>query len=163
MFKKFVIAYDHRVTQKYIDTIKKILDSHNIDCIILDDDGSANDYPILAVRAHEIYKKEKADGMILLCGTGIGMNMVANKFKGIRYVLSTSVEEAYFSRRHENANCLVFGVGCADEAAEDTHEFKLCRRKMGRMLEMFLATKCEEQRHFRRIGQIEKIENGEKL
>jgi len=66
MFKKFVIAYDHRVTQKYIDTIKKILDSHNIDCIILDDDGSANDYPILAVRAHEIYKKEKADGMILL-------------------------------------------------------------------------------------------------
>ena len=92
--------------------------------------------------------------MVLLCGTGIGMNMVANKFDGIRAVLANSEAEAYFSRRHENANAIVFGAGYGDGVCE----IKLCRRKMTRMLITFLNTDFEGDRHIRRIKQIEDIE-----
>ncbi|MBQ8452031.1 MAG: RpiB/LacA/LacB family sugar-phosphate isomerase [Clostridia bacterium] len=155
MFKKFIITYDHRVAQKYIEKIKEILGSHSIEFVCVDDNGEANDYPLLAKRAFEVFKKEKADGMILLCGTGIGMNVVANKFDGIRSVLANSEAEAYFSRRHENANAIVFGAGYSDEI----YEVKLCRRKMGRMLETFLVTDFEGGRHVRRLNQITEIEN----
>ena len=63
---------------------------------MIEDDNKDNDYPILAVKAHETYTNQKADGLLLLCGTGVGMNIVANKFKGIRSVLATSEEYAYF-------------------------------------------------------------------
>ena len=159
MFNKIVIAYDHRVDGKYILKIKEVLELNGIESLVIDDDGTANDYPILAKSCYDLYKKSKADGMILLCGTGIGMNMVANKFNGIRAVLATSEAEAYFSRRHENANCLVFGAGYAD----DKHEVKLCRRKMSRMINVFVNTDFEGDRHIRRLNQIAEIEKGGKV
>ena len=155
MFKKFVVAYDHRVNQKYINKIKMVLDSKNIECEVIEDNGETNDYPLLAKKCHERYLETKADGMILLCGTGIGMNVVANKFNGIRSVLATSEAESYFSRRHEDANCLVFGAGYADEK----YEVKLCTRKMARMIEAFVDTDFEGDRHIRRLNQITDIEN----
>ena len=159
MFKKFVIAYDHRVDVKFIDKIKEVLKEKGIETSVFEDDGTANDYPILASKCFEMFETEKADGMILLCGTGIGMNMVANKFAGIRAVLANSEAEAYFSRRHENANCLVFGAGYADEF----HEIKLCKRKMARMIETFVGTEFEGDRHIRRLNQITEIEKGGKI
>ena len=155
MFKKFVIAYDHRVDKKYIDKIKEVLTLNNIDQIVVEDNETTNDYPILAKKAHDLYLSNECDGMILLCGTGIGMNVVANKFNGIRSVLANSEAEAYFSRRHEDANCLVFGAGYADEI----YEIKLCRRKMARMITTFITTAFEGDRHIRRLNEINDIEN----
>ena len=154
MFKKIVIAYDHRVDAKYIDKIKETLSQNEIESIVVEDDGESNDYPILAKRCYELYLENKADGMILLCGTGIGMNMVANKFSGIRAILANSEAEAYFSRRHEDANCLVFGAGYSD----GVYEVKLCKRKMSRMINVFLTTDFEGDRHIRRLNQITGIE-----
>ena len=71
-------------------------------------DDENNDYPILASRAHQTFLKEECDGMILLCGTGVGMNVVANKCDGIRSVLPSEEGSAYFARRDEDANCIVF-------------------------------------------------------
>lgn len=158
MFNKFVVAFDHRVNQKYIETIKKVLDENHIGVEIIEDNGETNDYPILAQKAFNTMLKNKADGLILLCGTGIGMNVVANKFDGIRAVLASSEAEAYFARRHENANAIVFGAGYTDGIME----VKLCRRKMARMLDVFVKTDFEGDRHIRRLSQIEKIEKENK-
>ena len=154
MFKKFVIAYDHRVQLKYIDTIKNVLAENGVSAEIIEDNGEFNDYPILAKKAYETMKKLKADGLVLLCGTGIGMNVVANKFDGIRSILANSEAEAYFARRHEDSNSLVFGAGYTD----GVFEIKLCRRKMARIIEVFLKTEFEGDRHVRRLNQIADIE-----
>ena len=155
MFKKFIVAYDHNADGKYIQKIKEVLSEKGIAFEVLTDDDKANDYPLLAKRAYETYVEKKADGMVLLCGTGIGMNVVANKYDGIRAVLATSEAESYFARRHENANTIVFGAGYSD----DNYEIKLCRRKMARMLTAFVETEFQgEERHKRRIAQIAKIE-----
>ncbi len=155
MFKKVVIAFDHNVNARYIQKIKQFLGESKIEFSLVFDDEEANDYPILASKAYEIMKKNKCDGLILLCGTGIGMNMVANKFNGVRSVLANSEAEAYFSRRHEDANCLVFGAGYADDA----YEVKLCGRKMVRILNVFFTTEFQgEERHKRRLAEIKEIE-----
>ena len=160
MFKSFVVAYDHRVDLKYIEKIKTYLDEKGLKYSIVKDDGEANDYPILASKAYQIYLKNKADGMILLCGTGVGMNIVANKCDGIRSVLPSEEGSAYFARRDEDANCIVFAAGKADE----NYEVKLCKRKMIRMLDVFISTVFQgEERHKRRIGQIAQIEQKGKI
>ena len=157
MFKSFVIAYDHRVDNKYIEKIKSYLNEQNIEFFVVEDDSEANDYPILARKAYDIYLKNNASGMILLCGTGVGMNVVANKCAGIRSVLPDAEGSAYFARRDEDANCIVFAAGKADE----NYEVKLCKRKMVRILDVFIKTQfLGEERHARRIGQIAEIEKG---
>lgn len=154
MFKKFIIAYDHRVDLKFIKKIQEVLELNSIEFEVIDDNGEANDYPLLAKTAYEKMKKTSADGLILLCGTGIGMNMVANKFVGIRSVLAESEADAYFSRRHENANSIVFAGGYSD----GIFEIKPCRRKMARMLQKFIETEFEGDRHIRRLKQMADIE-----
>lgn len=154
MFNKIAIAYDHRVDASVIKKIREKLAADGVEVLEVEDRAEGNDYPVLARMCYELYLREKADGMILLCGTGIGMNIVANKFDGIRSVLATSEAEAYFSRRHEDANCLVFGAGYADEK----YEIKLCKRKMLRIIDTFLTTPFEGDRHIRRLNQIKEIE-----
>lgn len=160
MFKSFVIAYDHRVEQKYIEKIKDYLTAENIEFSVVEDDSEGNDYPLLASKAYGIFLEKHASGMILLCGTGVGMNIVANKFAGIRSVLPDAEGSAYFARRDEDANCIVFAAGKADE----NYEVKLCKRKMIRILDVFIKTVfMGEERHQRRIGQIGQIEKGGKI
>ena len=159
MFKKFIIAYDHRVDKKYIDKVAEYLKNSGIEYNVVEDNTEANDYPILAYKAYNLYKETGASGMILLCGTGVGMNVVANKFAGIRSVLPNEEASAYFARRDEDANCIVFAAGKSDEK----YEVKLCKRKMIRILDVFVSTDFEGGRHLRRVEQIGKIERGEKF
>ena len=154
MFNKAVIAYDHRVDSKYIDKIKDYLKHKNIIFSEVYSKDDANDYPLLAKEAYLNFLTNKSDLLILLCGTGVGMNIVANKFDGIRSVLPNDEGSAYFARRDENANCIVFAAGKADE----NFEVKLWKRKMIRMLDRFISTDfLGEERHERRILQIKKI------
>lgn len=160
MFTKFVLSYDHRVDEKYVQVIKKFLGENGYGCleISLNDDEN-NDYPILASRAYQTYLKEDCDGMILLCGTGVGMNVVANKFNGIRSVLTQSEADAFFARNDENANCIVFPAGKANEE----YSVKICKRKMIRALNVFVETPFEGGRHQRRVDEITEIEKGRKF
>jgi ribose 5-phosphate isomerase B len=160
MFTKFVLSYDHRVDEKYVQVIKKFLGENGYGCleISLNDDEN-NDYPILASRAYQTYLKEDCDGMILLCGTGVGMNVVANKFDGIRSVLAQSEADAFFARNDENANCIVFPAGKANEE----YSVKICKRKMIRALNVFVETPFEGGRHQRRVDEITEIEKGRKF
>ena len=160
MFSKFVLSYDHRVDEKYVQVIKKFLNENGYGCfeISLNDDEN-NDYPILASRAHQAFLKEGCDGMILLCGTGVGMNVVANKFDGIRSVLAQTEADAFFARNDENANCIVFPAGKANEI----YSVKICKRKMIRALNVFVETPFEGGRHQRRVDEITEIEKGRKF
>ena len=150
-FKKFVLSYDHRVDEKYFGKIKEFLAEKNIECIEVNS--------ILASKAYQIYLNEKCDGMVLLCGTGVGMNIVANKFDGIRSVLAQTEADAYFSRNDENANCIVFPAGKANE----TYSVRICRRRMIRALDVFINTPFEGGRHQRRVDEISQIEKGGKF
>lgn len=160
MFSKFVLSYDHRVDEKYVQVIKKYLNENGFGCleISLNEDEN-NDYPILASRAYQTYLNEKCDGMILLCGTGVGMNVVANKFAGIRSVLAQTEADAFFARNDEDANCIVFPAGKANEI----YSVKICKRKMIRALNVFVETEFEGGRHKRRVDEIAEIERGRKF
>ena len=159
-FQSFVVAYDHRVDYKYISKIKEFLQEKNITLFEIKCENDANnDYPILASKAHQVYVNNKCDGLILLCGTGVGMNVVANKFAGIRSVLAQSEADAFFSRNDENANAIVFPAGKSNE----TYSVKICKRKMIRALDVFINTPFEGGRHQRRIDEIAEIEKGRKF
>ncbi len=100
------------------------------------------DYGILAARAVSL---GKADRGILVCGTGIGMSIVANKVKGIRAALCTSLEMAEQSRRHVNSNVLVLGGRLID------HELAL------RIVAVWLKTPFEGERHLQRVIKIHQL------
>ncbi len=67
------------------------------------------DYPIYGKACAEAVASGKADRGIVICGTGIGISIAANKVKGIRCGLCTSVEMAELTRKHNNANMLALG------------------------------------------------------
>ena len=103
----------------------------------------AIDYPISAKNlAAKISNKEYEKG-ILICGTGIGMSITANKVKGIRAVVCSDTTSAKFSREHNNTNVLCFGERIIGEyLAKD-----ICK--------VWLDTPFAEERHLKRIQLIE--------
>lgn len=110
-------------------------------------DGEPYDYPVIAEKVCNEVLTENCEKGILICGTGIGMSIAANKFKGIRAALCSDSFSAKFTRLHNNSNvmCLgarVLGCGLAAELAE-----------------IFLTTDFEGGRHQRRIDLITDIEN----
>jgi ribose 5-phosphate isomerase B len=101
------------------------------------------DYPEIAVAVSEAVSKSKLLVGILICGTGIGMSIVANKIKGIRAALCMNEEMAALARVHNNANILVLAGRMIDfQTAEKTAQ-------------IFLQTSFESgTRHERRVNKI---------
>ncbi|HLG22843.1 MAG TPA: ribose 5-phosphate isomerase B [Candidatus Manganitrophaceae bacterium] len=114
-----------------------------------DDDGSV-DYPDYAVKVAESVSKGDTDRGILICGTGIGMSIVANKFPGVRAALCHDRMTAEASRRHNDANILVLGGRVLDE------ETAL------QIVDVWFKTDFEGKRHQRRIDKIREIEKNQK-
>lgn len=105
------------------------------------------DYPDIAAKVCESILKGKTERGILVCGTGIGMSIVANKYKGIRAAACSEHFSAKYTRLHNNSNILclggrVVGVGTAIELAD-----------------LFVNTEFEGGRHQKRIDKISEIEN----
>ena len=88
----------------------------------------------------------KIDRGILICGTGIGMSIVANKFPGVRAALCYDPFTAKVSRLHNDANVLVLG----ERVLEEKTAIEIVRS--------WLATGCDGGRHARRLAKIEEIE-----
>ena len=104
------------------------------------------DYPDFGEKVAEAVAGGKADRGILICGTGIGMSIVANKFHDIRAALCNDLFSAKMSRLHNDANILVMGgriIG-KDLAAE--------------IVRTWMATPFEGARHLNRLIKIKKIE-----
>jgi ribose 5-phosphate isomerase B len=106
------------------------------------------DYPIIAHELARSISEEKFKRGILLCGSGIGMSVVANRYRNVRAALCHNLYTVRLSRKHNDANILVLGgrvlgVGLALE-----------------MVDLFLSTDFEGGRHQRRVEQIEFISTG---
>lgn len=103
------------------------------------------DYPDFAQAvAHDILEK-RADFGLLVCGSGIGISIAANRFKGIRAALVTNDDYARLSRQHNNAN--IIALGGRFTSYEDAEKW----------LKIFLSTPFEGGRHERRIEKIDNI------
>ncbi|MGI6766693.1 MAG: ribose 5-phosphate isomerase B [Lentihominibacter sp.] len=92
------------------EKIKAFLRDRSVKFVDLGTDSEDSvDYPVYGKACAEAVAGGKADRGIVVCGTGIGISIAANKVKGIRCGLCTSVEMAEMSRRHNNANMLALG------------------------------------------------------
>ena len=103
------------------------------------------DYPDYGILAANAVAKGRADKGILICGSGIGMSIIANKVNGIRAALCTSEEMAEMSRRHNDANVLTLGGRMLD------HKYAL------KIVDTWLKTPFDGGRHFRRINKIHQL------
>jgi ribose 5-phosphate isomerase B len=103
-------------------------------------------YADFAEKAMKQVVSNKFDRAVLICGTGIGMSMVANKFKGIRGTLCCDKYMAEMSRLHNNSNCLTMGKRV------------LSTEKALNILETWLKTEFEGGRHQTRLDKISEIE-----
>jgi len=101
------------------------------------------DYPDIAIPLCNELRENKIQKGVLICGTGIGMSIVANRFKGIRATLANDLFSAIMARRHNDSNVLVMGgrVVGKDLALE--------------IFKVWYEEQFEEGRHLRRIKKIE--------
>lgn len=109
----------------------------------------STDYPDYARAVAEDVVRGRADRGILVCSSGVGMSIAANKVKGIRAALATNPEEVALTRSHNDAN--VLALGAKFTAAEEAV----------RLIDVFLSTDFEGGRHARRIGKIQTIEENQ--
>lgn len=105
------------------------------------------DYPDYAKYVCEDMQNGVCDYGVLVCVTGIGMSIYANKFKGIRAALVTNLESAYLTRQHNNSNIICLsGKFTAKEDA-------------GKYVDVFVSEKFQEGRHTNRVNKIIEKEN----
>ena len=140
---KIVIGSDHGGFE-YKEEIKKFLLEKGYKIIDVGTNSKAScDYPVFAKEAAQKIINGEADRGILICGTGIGMSITANKFKGIRAALCGDTFSARATRAHNNSNILclgerVIGLGLAID-----------------IVNIWLNTEYEGGRHQKRIDMIE--------
>ena len=142
LFKKICIASDH-AGFNLKESIKNFLINKNISIIDLGpmNDNSV-DYPDYAKKLSNRVKLKKSDIGILVCGSGTGMAMSANKIKGIRAAVCYNVRSTRLSRQHNDANIISIG----SRLTKKNTAFKL--------VSIFLKTKFEGGRHQRRVKKI---------
>jgi ribose 5-phosphate isomerase B len=142
---RIAIASDH--AGFYLkDEVKKVLD---ILQVVYDDLGPENtdsvDYPDFARKVAEAVQEGRRG--ILICGTGIGMSIAANKFKGIRAALCNDAYSAQMSREHNDSNILIMGGRVLTDASEVTN-----------IVKTWLHTEFQGGRHQRRLDKINQFE-----
>ena len=144
---KIAIASDHRGVEYKKEIIKYLKEKGNILIDCSKNNTPTDDYPDFAFEVcNKVISKEAEIG-ILVCRTGIGMSIVANKFKGIRCASCHNENTAKYAKLHNNSNILAIGAD-----AVTTNE-AIC------ILRMWLATEYEGGRHEERLKIIEEIES----
>ena len=142
IFKKICISSDH-AGFKVKDLIKDVLIKSKIPIIDLGPfNDKSVDYPDYAKKVSKRVIRKKSDIGILVCGSGTGMAISANKIKGIRAAVGYNIKSTQLSRRHNNANILCLGSRLTK------------KRDIIKILSIFLNTKFEGGRHKRRINKI---------
>ena len=142
LFKKVCIASDH-AGYKLKEDIKNFLILKNISIIDLGPiNDSSVDYPDFAKRVSNRVKTKKSDIGILVCGSGTGMAISANKVKKIRAAVCYNLTSTRLSRQHNNANIIALGS-------------RLTKKSTAlKLISVFLSTKFEGGRHLRRVKKI---------
>ena len=147
---KIAIAADHGGFELKDSMVEYIKSLGNEVLDLGTNSADSVDYPDYAKKVCEEIQKGNSDLGILICGTGIGMSLAANKFEGIRAACVSDVYSAKMSRNHNNANVLCIGARViGDEVA------KL-------IIKTFLENEFEAGRHQRRVDKIMAIEKENK-
>ena len=142
LFKKICIASDHAGFDLK-ENIKDFLINRHISIIALGPfKNKSVDYPDYAKKIAYRVKQKKSDVGILVCGSGTGMAISANKIKNIRAAVCYNQKSTRLSRQHNNANIIALG----SRLTKKSLSFKL--------VELFLKTKFEGGRHLRRVKKI---------
>lgn len=140
---KIAIASDHAgFAQKKL--LKEYLESagHSVtDCGSFSEERS--DYPDYGAKAAKLVSKGEAERAFLICGSGMGMCMVANRFKGVRAAVIRDENDAKLSREHNDANVACFGARVTDASF------------LKKLAEVFLSTAFEGGRHKARVEKID--------
>jgi len=144
---KIAIGSDHRGVDVK-NAIKLLLQAKSIQVL---DYGTFNgeqsvDYPDFAVSVANCVSNHDADLGILICGTGIGMSIVANKFFNVRAALVHDEETAKYAKEHNNANTLVLGGNLIDT------------ERAKRLVSIWLDSSFEAGRHEKRLNKIKELE-----
>lgn len=142
------IACDHGAVELKKE-IEAMLDEMGLSYQDFGTDSHASvDYPVYAEKAARAVTSGACDRGILLCGTGLGMSLAANKVRGIRCALCGDCYSAEMARRHNNANMLALGARViGPELAK-------------KITQIFLTTDFEGGRHARRVGMIDTLDQG---
>ncbi len=140
------IASDHG-GYELKEHIKEFLEAKGLDCRDFGTDSAAScDYPVFGRAAAQAVAGGECERGIVICTTGIGISIAANKVKGIRCALCADSLSAELARRHNDANMLSLGAGMTGP--------KLAER----IVEVFLSTDFEGGRHRRRVDLISAME-----
>ena len=142
LFKKICIASDH-AGYNIKEYIKDFLIKKKISIIDLGPNSNGSvDYPDYAKKVAKRIKSKKSDVGILVCGSGTGMAISANKIKGIRAAVCYNKSSTRLSRLHNNANIISLGS-------------RLTKKKdIKTLISIFLKTNFESGRHLRRVKKI---------
>ena len=144
---KIAIGCDHGgIVLKPI--VKKVLEENEIEIIDMGcNDTKSVDYPDYALLVAEAVSKGEVDKGIILCGTGIGISIAANKVKGVRAAVCHDLFTAQMCAQHNDANILSIGGRVVSEELA------------GEMVQVWLDTEFEGGRHTGRVNKISEIEN----
>lgn len=145
---KIAIGNDHAAPELKMAVIEHLREK-GIECVDMGCAvGERCDYPNAAKAVCEKVVSAECDLGILICGTGIGMSMAANKVKGIRAACCSEPFSARLTREHNNANVLCFGARVVGEGTAMD------------LVDAFVDTPfSNDERHIRRIDLISEIEN----
>jgi ribose 5-phosphate isomerase B len=144
---KIAIASDHRGFAIKAKMVSVINDLGHQPIDMGTDSTESVDYPDFAAKVAQAVSEKTVDRGILICGTGMGMCITANKFPNVRACTCHDDLTAEMSRRHNDANVLCLSADLLGD------------RLINRMLELWLKTQFEGGRHARRIEKIGKIES----
>ncbi|MCR4410826.1 MAG: ribose 5-phosphate isomerase B [Thermoguttaceae bacterium] len=145
---RIAVGTDHRgyaIRHKLIELLRglghEVIDTGN-------DSPEPVDYPDVAAGVASLVSRGEVDRGILICGTGLGMCIAANKFPGVRAAPCHDDLTAEMSRRHNDLNVLCLSADLLGE------------RLIDRMVEIWLNTPFEGGRHARRVEKIRQLEQG---
>lgn len=146
-FNKIAVACDHAgadIKPKVIAYLHS-LNYQVIDCGAMSAESS--DYPDYAHKVARLVAHQKVGRGVLICGSGIGMAMTANRYKGVRAFVCDNPDIAALARQHNDANVICFGMRLI---SLDT---------LTACLDTFLKTQFEGGRHERRVNKIEEVDH----
>ncbi|MES2676947.1 MAG: ribose 5-phosphate isomerase B [Pseudomonadota bacterium] len=144
---KIAIASDHAGFDLKSLIIKELNQKHSIIDLGAENSQTSVDYPDFATKVAEKIINQQVDFGILICGSGVGISIAANRFHQVRAALCHNVEIATLARQHNDANVLCLGARFINN------------QTALQMVEAFLTTAFEGGRHIKRV---EKLSNDHK-
>ena len=145
---KIAIGNDH-VALELKNHIKAYLEEQGYEVVNFGTDSAERtDYPIYGKRVADAVASGECRFGVLICGTGVGISLAANKVKGIRAVCCSEPYSAKLARQHNDANIVAFGARVIGSATAEM------------IVDAFLSAEYEGGRHARRVQMLADIEEG---